>query len=75
MFLFNRKKRYYMNVKDADSTLKNILSACDMPPHSTPVDKLLLRQKASSTPYEICMLITLLQIIILLLFPFAWLLT
>lgn len=65
----HKPKKYYMNVQDADSTLKNILAACDMPPHTVPVDKLLLRQKLSTAPYNLCMRIILIQLIILILFP------
>lgn len=70
-----KKKKYYMNAKDADDTLKNVLSACDMAPNTASVDKLLLRRKLSTAPYKICLKLILVQIIILLLLPAAlWLL-
>ncbi len=72
---YRKKKKYYMSTKDADDTLKNILSACDMAPITMSVDKLLLRRKLSTAPYKICLKIILVQIILLLLLPAAlWLL-
>lgn len=61
-----------MNTQDADNTLKNVLAACDMAPNTIPIDKLLLRQKFGTAPYDICLRLLLLQIIILLVLPFLF---
>ena len=64
--LFRRKRKYQMSISDANDAFLNILNACEQPPSSLPVDKILLRQRIRLAKYN--SLITLVGIILFLTF-------
>ena len=64
--LFRNKRKYQLDISDANDAFLNILKACKQPPSSLPVDKILLRQKIRLAKYN--SLITLAGVILFLTF-------
>ena len=50
--LFRKKHKYHMDISVANDTFRNILEACEQPPSSLPVDKILLRQRLKLAKYN-----------------------
>lgn len=55
---FQKKKKYKMDMSTANAALQNILAACDQAPNTIPFDKLVLRQKADTLPYNRLIVLT-----------------
>lgn len=68
---FHKKKRYSMDLKQADSTLQNIFAACDRKPNVISFDKLRLRQKLNTRVYNRLLLLTGLVLLLTFFSPFA----
>ncbi len=49
---YRKKRKYNMDISVANDAFLNILKACEQPPSSLPVDKILLRQRAKLAKYN-----------------------
>lgn len=56
--LFRKKRKYHMDISAANDAFRNILEACEQPPSSLPVDKILLRQKIKLAKYNSVIILT-----------------
>ena len=63
------KQEYQLDIKSADQTLQNIFAACNVSPNTVPFDKLILRQKVRLRPYNICLIITFILLLLTLTAP------
>lgn len=68
---FKKKKKYRMDMKQADSTLQNIFAACEQKPNTIPFDKLILRQKLNTRIYDRLLTLTAFLLLITFLSPLA----
>lgn len=71
-FLGNDKNTYTMDLKQADAMLKNVFAACEQKPNETPLDLIMLRQRAHTTFFRIGRFVTLHFIIFLFIVPFLF---
>lgn len=55
---FRKQKKYEMNKDIANRALQDVFTACDKAPNTTPFDKLVLREKANTRPYNRMLLLT-----------------
>ncbi len=63
------RKQYKIDMNSADQTLQNIFAACNVEPNTIPFDKLILREHKRLMPYNICLAITILILLITLSTP------
>lgn len=56
--IFRKKTKYHMDVSVANDAFLNILEACEQPPSSLPVDKILLRQRIKLAKYNSLIVLT-----------------
>lgn len=68
---FHKSKKYEMDMDIANETLQNIFAACDQAPNTIPFDKIVLRQKADTKPYDRLILFTALLFLLTFLSPLA----
>lgn len=68
---FKKKKKYQMNIQQADTALQNIFAACEQKPNTVPFDKLLLRQKLNTRIYDRLLILTGLLLLCTFLSPLA----
>ncbi|MCH5270249.1 MAG: hypothetical protein J1E83_05815 [Lachnospiraceae bacterium] len=64
--IFHKKKRYQMNVAQADATLQKVFAACKQSPNTTSFDKILLRRQLNTKLMDNMLVLT--AIILLLTF-------
>lgn len=68
---FHKNKKYEMDIDTANAALQNILAACNQAPNTIPFDKILLRQKADTKPYNRLIVFTALLLLLTFLAPLA----
>ncbi len=56
--LFRKKQKYHMDISVANNAFLHILEACEQPPCSLPLDKILLRQKVKLAKYNSLIILT-----------------
>ncbi|MCH5276083.1 MAG: hypothetical protein J1E65_09590 [Lachnospiraceae bacterium] len=66
--IFKRKK-YHMNVEQADATLQKVFAACEQSPNSTSFDKLLLRRQLNTRILDNMLLLTTIILVLTFLSP------
>lgn len=64
--MFIRKKKYQMNIEQADATLQKVFATCKQSPNTTSFDKLLLRRQLNTRKLDNLLILT--AIILLLTF-------
>jgi hypothetical protein len=68
MSIFRRKK-YTLDVVAAGATLQNVFEACNQAPNTIPFDKLVLKQEADTSKYDIWLVITFIIFVITAIVP------
>lgn len=69
--LFKSRKKYRMNMEQANATLQNVFAACNQTPNTIPFDKLVLRKKLNTRVYNRMIVLTALLLFITFLAPLA----
>ena len=72
LFFHKKKKSYEMDIAQASDMLKNVFAACDQKPNETPLDILMLRQKANTRFFSIGRGICILFMLLLFIVPFVF---
>ena len=65
----HKNKKYQMDMDTANAALQNILAACDQAPNTIPFDKIVLRQKANTKPYNRLIVLTAVLLLLTFLSP------
>lgn len=66
---YHKNKKYQMDMDTANAALQNILAACDKAPNTIPFDKIVLRQKANTKPYNRLIVLTAVLLLLTFLSP------
>lgn len=69
--IFRKKKRYQMNMAQADATLQKVFAACKQSPNTTSFDKILLRRQLNTKLLDNMLIMTAIILLLTFLSPLA----